>query len=120
MENDADKAFNLDELERLSEGDEKFVTEMIGIFINTTQSGLDEIEQSLKKEDFKVVSAYAHKIATPCLHMGALNLHAVLKKIEQTADQTAHRAHLEKLVSEARILTDKLILDLKKLLPDNQ
>lgn len=114
METNENKSYSLEELEKIGGSDEKFVAEMIGIFINTTQQGISEIETALQKNNFTTVAGQAHKIAAPCLHMGAMKLHALLKKIESEAGNPDHNGTIETLVKNARETADQLINDLNK------
>jgi len=114
MENDeSNKLFSLDELKRISNGDKKFIVEMIEIFIKTTEEGMNEIEHALKQENYKVIGNYAHKIAPPCRHMGADALLDTFKKIESAVRDSVKISELEPLVLIAREQMDNIMRELK-------
>lgn len=113
METKENRSFSLEELEKIGGSDKNFVVEMIGVFITTLSDGLGEIEAAFQKKNFQTMSAQAHKIASPCLHMGAMKLHALLKRIELEADDPAENRNLDTLVKNVRQVADALIRDLK-------
>lgn len=114
MKNETEKSFSLDELRQLSNGDEKFVKEMIGIFIRTTTEGMDEIEKAFKKNTYNIIAEYTHKLSPPCRHMGADELYKTFKSIEDRIRKSDGLNKLDVLIAKARVETDKVINDLKK------
>lgn len=75
----------LDELYRVSEGDGKFVDDMLGLFIKSTNEGLEQLKIHLQNCNWKDLSDTAHKMAPPCRHLGALGLYKNLKELEKMA-----------------------------------
>ena len=114
MKNESDKLFSLDELRQLGNGDEKFVQEMIGIFIRTTTEGMDEIEKAFKKNNYNAIAEYTHKLSPPCRHMGADELYKVLRSIEDRIRKSDGLNKLDVLIAQARTETDRVIGQLKK------
>lgn len=120
MKNETDKTFSLDELRQLSNGDEKFVQEMISIFIRTTAEGMDEIEKALSNNNYNIIAEHTHKLNPPCRHMGANELYSALKSIEDVIKKSDGMNKLDALVAKARTETDKVIKELKKELSDSK
>ncbi len=114
MKNESNKSFSLEELKQVSNGDEKFVTEMIAIFIKTTEAGLNQIETGLKQNNLKIVAESAHKIIPPCRHMGADELLSNLVSVESAARSNDKNVDLTELVRRAKQNADIVINDLKK------
>ncbi|HWY10799.1 MAG TPA: Hpt domain-containing protein [Bacteroidia bacterium] len=113
MRNEISRSFNLDELKGMSNGDEKFITEMVTVFIKTTGEGMKKIESALKEKNLKVIASEVHKIAPPCRHMGAMELLHVLKKIQSNLHTSGSVTDLENLVLQARQKADIVMNDLK-------
>ncbi len=113
MKKEISRSFDLDELKRMSNGDEKFMSEMIKVFIKTTVEGIQRIEASIREKNFQAIAGEVHKIAPPCRHMGAMELLSVLKKIQSNLHASGPVSDLENLVREARQKTDSVIADLK-------
>jgi HPt (histidine-containing phosphotransfer) domain-containing protein len=118
MKNETDKPFSLDELRQLSNGDEKFVQEMINIFVRTTTEGMDEIEKAFNMNNYNAIAEYTHKLSPPCRHMGADELYKTFKSIEDRIRKSDGLNKLDVLVAKARTETDKVIKELKKEISD--
>lgn len=73
---------DLGELERMSGGDSAFFIEMLKIFIRSSETGLESIQQALATEDWQAISEAAHKLAAPTKHLNATDLYSKLKKLE--------------------------------------
>ena len=102
MKKEVNKSFSLDELVKISNGDDKFIMEMIDVFIKTTEEGIVEIEKSVKEGNYLVVSAIAHKIASPCRYMGSELLLNYIKEIENCAKDSEKNDNLDKLLIQTR------------------
>lgn len=120
MKNEKNNLFSLEELRQLSNGDEKFVEEMINIFIKTTTEGMNAIEKALDKKEYHTIAEYTHKLSPPCRHMGADELYTKFKTIEDEVRKHETPKGLDSLIAEARAQTDKVINGLKKEMNDKQ
>jgi HPt (histidine-containing phosphotransfer) domain-containing protein len=74
---------NLSELRRLAGGDEKFLVEMIQLFLKSMESGIAGIENAFKNKNFHEVAEYAHKMAAPVKHFGATHLYENIRQLEK-------------------------------------
>jgi signal transduction histidine kinase/CheY-like chemotaxis protein len=77
---------DLTELKRMSNGDPKFVKEMVEIFIRSSESGVKSIRKNLQSKDWTMIRESAHKMAAPAKHMKVESLYSTIKKIEQEAE----------------------------------
>jgi len=107
------ESFNLDELKGMSNGDEKFISEMITVFIKTTAEVMKRIEVAMKEKNFIALASEIHKIAPPCRHMGAMELLDILKKMQSNIHASGPVTDLENLALQARQKMDIVINDLK-------
>jgi HPt (histidine-containing phosphotransfer) domain-containing protein len=114
------ETIDLEELKRLSNGDEKFFHEMLSIFINTTRQEMSAMSEGLAKKDWKRVSDGAHKIVPPCRHVGAMKLHDLLKNIERKARDEKETEKIEGLINEAKEEAEKVIAELEKVLAEQK
>lgn len=71
------------ELLRLAGGDEKFLIEMIQLFIKSMDSGILGIETALSANNFNEVAEYSHKMAAPVKHFGAQLLYENIRQLEK-------------------------------------
>ncbi|MEO9534396.1 MAG: response regulator [Crocinitomicaceae bacterium] len=77
------ESLDLKELKNLAAGDQEFYLDMLQTFIEGTEEGVKKIAACLTQSDWENMAEYAHKIASPCKHIGAINLHKDLKEIEK-------------------------------------
>jgi CheY-like chemotaxis protein/HPt (histidine-containing phosphotransfer) domain-containing protein len=74
--------FDLTELRNLSRENDEFYKEMLGMFIESTSTGLKNIQNNLVDHNWQKVADHAHKISAPCRHVGANILYKQIKDIE--------------------------------------
>ena len=91
---------SLHNLYHISGGDEKFVKQMLVSFIDSTEKGLNDMQDAAKSGRLESIAELAHKMLPPCRHIGASDLCNLLKKIEETSKKNAETVEIEKLVSE--------------------
>jgi signal transduction histidine kinase/HPt (histidine-containing phosphotransfer) domain-containing protein len=104
------------ELYKISGNDEKFVGEMLETFIKSYHDGLRLIDENLQIKDFRQAAEVAHKICSPCRHLGAMDLYQLTKNLENECKSDAQNNNISKLVDSLknefleieRIIQDKL------------
>ena len=82
---------NLNNLYHISDGNQDFVKQMLVTFIASTGAGLKEMREAVSVEDFNSAADLAHKMLSPCRHLGALELFNLLNQIEKSARNNADR-----------------------------
>lgn len=110
------ESYNLNDLYRLANGNEKFISEMLQTFIDSTEEGIAQIKKSTQEQQWDKVVHYAHKIAAPCLHLNTTELLKLLNEIEQKArskNTVSISVLVNKLEEEATILLPKLKGEIK-------
>lgn len=100
----------LDELYRVSGGDERFVDEMLNLFIKTSNEGVKLLEDNLKSLNWDGLSDAAHKMAPPCRHLGAMNLYKNLKELERLGSNSPEKAEqmVESVKNQVSRITSKI------------
>ncbi len=77
-----EKSIDFTDLKNLSDGDILFYKDMLQTFIDSTSSGIEEMEVAVEEEDWDMLAEYAHRICAPCKHLSANLLYKYLKEIE--------------------------------------
>jgi signal transduction histidine kinase/HPt (histidine-containing phosphotransfer) domain-containing protein/AmiR/NasT family two-component response regulator len=94
---------NLQNLYHISGGDEKFVKQMLMSFIESTNIGLAELNDAVRLCQFESAAEVAHKMSSPCRHVGAMDLFNLLKKIEENIRKKTDLNNLESLSEESLV-----------------
>ena len=105
---------DLNQLYRVAGGDESFVEEMLLKFIESFDSGYQRMMEGINRKAYKDAGDAAHKLASPCRHIGADHLLSILKEIEEAADQEPVNTDLgsrAEMAGEAYQAVRKRILD---------
>lgn len=92
---------NLNNLYHISGGDQQFVKQMLVSFIDSTYKGLNEMQEAVRTRNLKQVSELAHKMLPPCRHIGAMELYALLKKLEENIQVKLDQESMEKFMDES-------------------
>lgn len=92
------------EVKHLSAEDSTFYCELLDIFIQGTEEGIEGIEKSIANEDWLNMAEWAHKISSPCKHFHIETLYQTLKEIENSG---RNKNNLEAIP----LLLEKLKLD---------
>ncbi len=92
---------NLTELRSISNGDQKFYSEMLQTFIDTTTKGFSDMQIALTTKNWKMIAEFAHKISSPCHHLSAHVLHSYLKEIEKKCRNNEQLDTIEQLLTIA-------------------
>lgn len=107
---------NLEELKRLSNGEEVFFREMIELFIRSTTNGIKTIHDAIELSNWEQVSESAHKMAAPCKHLQANYLYGLIKQLEKLADETPEKSEIEPVAKSIDQEIEKINAYLNKLL----
>lgn len=111
---------NIAELRRLAGNDEKFLNEMIQLFIKSMETGISGIETAIKNENTNGVSENAHKMAAPVKHIGATHLYENIKRLEKLAKQSAEMEKLKPVYQEIKTEIEEINKTLKLHLDNNK
>ncbi len=74
--------YDLQPLRESCQGNEAFFKDMVRMFLESTATGLDEMEGLVKQNDLQNAAELAHKISAPCRHVKAEKLYQLIKQIE--------------------------------------
>ncbi|MBN2814801.1 MAG: response regulator, partial [Bacteroidales bacterium] len=99
--NTASQTINLDSLYHLAGNDRAFVKQLLLTFIESTEQGLQSLHEAIDKSDKPAIRELAHKISSPCKHIGADSLYANFKLMEEQAQQNDNLAALADLAGKS-------------------
>ena len=98
---DSSGKVNLHNLYHISAGDEQFVKQMIITFVNTTQNGLKEMQEAAVSVKWESVADLAHKLLSPCRHIGAADLYNLLSTVEKRIRNNVSGEPVEALIEKS-------------------
>lgn len=105
---------NLDDLQELSNGDSRFVINMLKIFIKNFDIDLQKMHEGLEARNADTLRLKAHKMIPPCRHLGFDSLVSLLKEIEAKSQQTSDLELIEKLVIRVTLIYNELKPEIEK------
>ncbi len=106
----------LAELRHLAGGDEKFLAEMISLFIKSMETGISGIEDAVVDENWNLVYENAHKMAAPVKHIGDSKLFEKIKNLEKMAKEPVSIVRISAVFHDIKEEIGKLNLLLKSYL----
>lgn len=99
---------NLTELKRIAGSDTAFINTMLEKLIEVSDSELIKLNAAIEKKDWQTTSNIAHKIASPCRHVGANELSALLKTLMTLAGNPGDKETLPDLYTSIQVKYAKL------------
>ena len=115
-ESDVKHKINLSSLNHISGGDEKFVNQMLVSFTESTGKGLKEMIEAHETDQMQQVAELAHKMLSPCRHIGANLLCELLEKIEQEIKGKADYGIIRDLISDSVMEFESVRKEIKKII----
>jgi signal transduction histidine kinase/DNA-binding response OmpR family regulator len=82
---ETETAIDFNNLRALSGTDTTFYVDMLNTFVTTTTASMENMNVAFSNKDWELIANEAHKIASPCRHLGAIKMHTLLKDIEKNA-----------------------------------
>ena len=95
---------NLKELALELEMEQDEIRELLEIFLESSESDIDRLEQALTEGDAKQVADAAHSIKGASANLGFMDIFSVAKSLEQKARNNS----LDDLGNEVFIIKDRL------------
>ena len=79
--------FNLTKLEKLSRGDDDFMSRMLGIFMREVPVTVQKLNDAIKRNDLLEVKALAHRLKPSINDMGISSLKEIIQETEEAAEE---------------------------------
>ncbi|MCB0396627.1 MAG: response regulator [Flavobacteriales bacterium] len=105
---------NLTELKRLSDKDGKFYEKMLNLFVKGVHDGFEEVQLALGKGDWDSLGDHAHKMCSPCRHVGATRLVDHLKDIESMCKEHKVTDEMSDIITRAKEEADRVLDEVEK------
>ncbi|MGB0522988.1 MAG: ATP-binding protein [Flammeovirgaceae bacterium] len=106
-------AYGLSKLEKLSDGNDEFITKMIHLFVTETPKRLAEIETGLQTNNYEEIRKTCHTMKPSLEMFQAEALYQQAKKLERNASNTANAETLRSQISDFIQHTSQLVEVLK-------
>lgn len=88
-------------LEQLSGGDPKYKYELLGIFLDSVDTGMANLEQLVKNtNDFDAIFKQAHALKSPAGIINIKDMHARMAKIEELGRAGAGKDEINTLLDD--------------------
>jgi CheY-like chemotaxis protein/HPt (histidine-containing phosphotransfer) domain-containing protein len=109
-----DNLFDLEDLRKLSRGDEMFVTKIISMFIKTAPESVSEMKKALHRNDFEKVKSVAHSLKPSIDSLGIAAMKTKIREIETFPFTGTSTANLQKLIEESDQIISIVIVSFQK------
>ena len=107
------KLYDLEPLNTLVDGNEKFRKYLIELFTQTTPPILSDIKTSFEQEDWDSLYAHTHKLKPTLESMGIYTMKYVVNEILHEAKNRRSGTGLKAMVDKLCFTVDQAILQLK-------
>ncbi|MCB9233444.1 MAG: response regulator [Bacteroidia bacterium] len=109
---------NLDSLKEISGGDPVFMQAILGKVVKQMPASLAEIRRSCDEGDWEALKAIAHRTKSTVMHVGNVELKAILQEIESRADARENTETLGEKVDQVEELGHHILEELKNILAE--
>lgn len=106
----------IENLRSLDPGNDEFLREIVGIFLDDTPRRIEELEQSLTANDIPKFTRAAHSIKGSAANLGAMALRNVAESLEHQS-RTTGLADVPALLASLKLEFGRANAELKKLAP---
>jgi PAS domain S-box-containing protein len=112
MEN-SQKHIDLTYLRQLSNGDNKFISEMLSLFIDQTPAMLANMSKYLESADWKSLSSAAHKMKPSIMFVGLKEIEATVRLVENYAAEQINTEQIPSMLNKINSVCTEAIVELK-------
>ena len=89
-------------LKQVSNGDNKFIIEMIDVYLRETPEAIKNLENHFKNKEWKKFRAVTHKMKPSFSFFGLKDLYTTVDSMEEYADKETHLELLPGLISKIK------------------
>ncbi len=108
-----EKAYDLADLTKASNGNNDFMIKMTALFISNCEDTLQIMEKLIERKDFAAAGATAHKLIPSCRHFCIYDGAEQLKKIEINASSNNVK-EIKRNFADAKSILENVVSELKK------
>ena len=107
---------DLEYLRRMSGGDERFIKEMLRLFLKQVPLELEKLKAAAENEDMVTAKQIAHKLKSSVSMVGAESVLSLLKKFEVTEEASMEHQTIQDFHSSLQQLFIHMQVELEPLL----
>ena len=111
---------DLKQLYRVANDDKAFVMEMLEKFMESFEAGHKTMMEAIQSKNYMDLGNAAHKLASPCRHIGAEELLHLIKEIEEGAEKDSSGIDFQGKANDVLILYEKVKIVLQKHLAETK
>jgi HPt (histidine-containing phosphotransfer) domain-containing protein len=101
--------YDLTMLRKLSDNDENFILDMLQTFKKTAPPVVVRMEEYIAQNKTEAVGREAHKLIPGVSFLGAKELEAILKIIEENGKTGENKEQMEALILQVKTIVNELI-----------
>jgi len=113
METNSKKHIDLTYLKELSNGSNKFINQMITIFLKETPVAIDNVEKYLNTSNWDALRAAVHKIKPSFSFMGIKELEEVINSVERYSETKTNLDQIPAMISKIKSVLKMAIQELE-------
>lgn len=111
---DSMQLYNLESLRKMADNDEAFLKQTLSIFLQNSESALQDFTGSLRENDWKRVGEIAHKILPSCRHLEINSVVPLLLELKTRTLYDEKPGDVSRLVQEIIFELGRVLESLKK------
>jgi len=113
-ENNTNKVCNFDYLKELANGNEKFINDMIDIFLTEIPEEIRNLENGIKNKSYDIVKQAAHKLRSTVPFVGLdKHIEKEIQEIEKLAETGSGSEKMTELFKKVKDICEKAYAELK-------
>lgn len=106
--------FDLEDLRKLSRGDEVFIAKIISMFIKTAPASVTEMKNALDRNDFEKIKSVAHGLKPTIDTLGIASMKTRIREIESFPVTDTPTSQLQKLIEESDEIISNVIISFQQ------
>ena len=92
----------------MSNNDRSFFVEMLQSFNSSLESGIKQLKEAYSTGNYQELKDHAHRLASPCNHLGAEPLYSYLKELEEISSEHSQE-RLKNLLDETECASKEIV-----------
>ncbi|TVR77797.1 MAG: PAS domain S-box protein [Saprospirales bacterium] len=109
-----DSLYDLTSLKEMSNGDENFVKQLVGVFIRVAQETMADIEASLKNNDIRKINKLAHKLKSSIDQLRIDSIKRDIRELEKFPATGRSKQELVNLTTKISTTIETVIEDFRQ------
>lgn len=111
--NNNGRVTDLTYLEKVSNGDNDFIKEMINVYLKETPEAIDNLENHLKNKEWEKFRAVTHKMKPSFSFFGLKDLYDTIDNMEEYSDKKINLELLPDMTAKVKDICNKAMSELR-------